>query len=40
MADVGLVGGDARGEPEDEALEGVPRVERGVGDVGSGNWRG
>lgn len=36
--DIGLVGDDAGGESED--LAGVPRVERGVGEVGSGNCRG
>lgn len=34
----GLVGGEVRGELE--AFEGVPRVERGVGEDGSGKARG
>ena len=38
MAVMGLVGGDSRGDVD--ALEGVARVERVVGEVGSGKLRG
>ena len=39
MAVVGLVGGDSRGDVVDD-FAGVPRVERGVGEAGSGKERG